>query len=307
MKAEEDQGGRILTLHLASAGPSVPLASSVLARGLGIPQDAATEILLAAPRALPALPAARARRLRSVLACLGVRLDLTPADGTRHGVTIALQPRAWADASRLSRSIAAVIGGTSDRQHAALAQPGGLVLHDVLHETAPRLERRLARIRGLRILRDDDPTPLADLFPTRRLTDEEISHLARLRRRLDLSADRVMGAALARLPVRLASRLARESLAGLGLIEVRQAFQRFDLYLTGQTGWMEKDLADFLVARTGQSRGRFESLSPADPVRLDLDLPPATARRFMADYAAIGLFTRPVLRGLSRDLENPIP
>lgn len=307
MKTEEDHQGTTVTLHLAAAGSNIDLASSLLAHNLGIPLAEATARLRAPPGPLAALPRPQADRLRSVLASVGVRLDPDPDARPAVSCTLSLQPRVWADPRHLAQRITAILGGCEEDHLQALLGPGGLILPPAGAETCRVLERRLGRIRGLVLLRDDAAQPMADLFPRRDLSAKEARRLAALRRGLGLQGDTVTGAVLSNLPAGLARRLLQDALRDLDLIAVRRIFQRFDLYLTGQAGWMVKDLADFLVARTGQSRGRFESLSPADPVRLDLDLTPATARRFVADYAAIGLFTRPVLRGLLRNLENPIP
>ena len=79
------------------------------------------------------------------------------------------------------------------------------------------------------------------------------------------------------------------------------AGNRYDLMLTDVTGWVTKDLADFLVGRTAQPRSRFEVISPDAPLALDRGLGQNVARQFRGDYAAIGLHTRLILSGRSRN------
>jgi len=243
--------------------------------------------------------------LQALLSVLGVRLELRPFELARSSVDLSLQAQAWAEPARIARLLEPVIGGTERDHLHGLCHPSGLILNDLPAAQAAEVGARLRRIKGLMVQRIDSRLATFDIYATRPLDRAEQARLMQLRSTLGLSADAVTGALFANLGRDLSNRVLA-ALSDLDLLPVYRQFQRFDLHLTGYSGWIAKDLADFLTARTGQPRARFEVVSPADPVRIDLAVPQALARRFCADYAAIGLYVRPFLRGLVENPDNPL-
>lgn len=305
MQAEQDHDNAV-TVHLADSCANPGLAVSVLANGLGIARAEAAE-LLRSPQGLVSAPLSldRARRLQALLSVLGVRLELRPFELARSSVDLSLQAQAWAEPARIARLLEPVIGGTERDHLHGLCHPSGLILNDLPAAQAAEVGARLRRIKGLMVQRIDSRLATFDIYATRPLDRAEQARLMQLRSTLGLSADAVTGALFANLGRDLSNRVLA-ALSDLDLLPVYRQFQRFDLHLTGYSGWIAKDLADFLTARTGQPRARFEVVSPADPVRIDLAVPQALARRFCADYAAIGLYVRPFLRGLVENPDNPL-
>ena len=306
MQAEQDHDRKV-TLHLSEACRNPALAAPLLAQKLGISQAEAADRLcsLAGPISAP-LSHRHAMGLRAILSTLGVRVDLHPSGhDTPQSFDLSLQMQSWADPEKVAAGLEQVIGGSRTEHLRALAQPAGLVLPEIPAAAAAELDRRLRRIRGLVLLHLDRRHACLDLFAPSPLSAEQARLLSQVSRTFGLTGDATSGAILVGLGQGLAARvLAR--FAGAGLIAVDRAFQRFDLHLTGYAGWLTKDLADFLAARTGTSRARFEFLSAAEPIRLDTGLTYLQARRFCADYAAIGLFVRLKLCGLPQNADNPI-
>jgi len=306
MQADHDHDG-LVTLHLSAACRNAALAAPLLAAKLGIsPTEAADRLCaISGPISAP-LSRQSALHLRSILSALGVRLELHPPDPAHPpSFDLSLRVADWADPEKAVAQLEQIIGGSRTDLLASLALPSGLLLTDLSAADCANLDLRLRRIRGLVAQRLDRRHACIDIFTTRPLQPEQGNGLSQIRRRLGLSGDPMSGAVLSGLGLGPAERV-MGILRDCGLTAVDRAFQRFDLHLTGYAGWLTKDLADFLAARTGQPRARFEFLSPDEPIRLDAGLSYQHARRFCADYAAIGLFVRPVLRGLLKNSYNTI-
>jgi len=272
------------------------LAVDVLATNLGIDRSEAG-LRLDTGMAADRLSADAAQRLRSILSAAG--LAVTVADARSPARTsLSVQLSVWADAPRVVRRLAMLLDRDAAGIAASIARPGGLVFPDLTSAEHTRLVALLGRVRGTVLTSSDPETALFDVHVTRRLSADE-DHL--LRTTLAMAGcreDALTGAVATGLSRDLCDRILSR-LAHLGLLSVDQCFQRFDLLLTGTSGWVTRDLGDFLAARTQQPRARFETLSAGSPVKLDLGLTAKVARQFCADYAAIGLFVRPVLSGRS--------
>jgi hypothetical protein len=299
-------GSARFSLHLAAPALVPALAAPVLASHLGITESLAFRRLSHRPGPIArGLGQEAAQRLFSVLSALGLRLHLLP-DGDRTAqFDVSVQLSVWADSRRAVARLAAVLSRDPADIAQALVRPGGLILPELSQPQLRALRDRLEPIRGLILLCSDREGGMSDLFATRPLAPDQHARLTEMLRMIGARPDRLTGACAAGLaPVMRDHLLTR--LPDLGLIALDRGLQRFDLYLTGVTGWVTKDLADFLATRTGQPRARFEVISPADPVLLDSGLTHAVLRQFCADYAAIGLSTRPLLRGLTGFPKNPI-
>ena len=242
------------------------------------------------------LPASRAARLQTMLTMLGVPVRIgTPAAEPRTDLSAQLS--VWADAPRVARRLARVLRLDPADVAAALSRPGGLIFPDLPRAASERLAATVQRTRGLFVLASDSATALYDIHIGRPLSHREQERLADTLRLIGSEPDLLTGAVATSLGRRHRDLLLAR-LPDLGLLAIDRSFQRFDLLLTGTTGWVTRELADFLTTRTHQPRARFEALSPAAPLTLDIALTLPVARQFCADYAAIGLFVRPILSGL---------
>ena len=292
-------------LYLGPPASAAVAPHALVACQLGLDADSLHRHLAApASPVLQALSEAEATRLLRLLQATGWPASIRP-DPTNPTTDLSLQPAIWADSPRLVRRLALLLDQDSATVQAALYRPGGLVLAARDPRRALLTEAALRPLRGLTVVTSDPQTALHDLYPIRPLSHRSWADIARLLHPFGMPACGITGALAEGLSTTLRDRaLAR--LDPTEVIAVNRAFQRFELHLVGVTGWVGSDLADFLALRTGQPRARFEVISPADPVVLDTALTHGVARQFCADYATIGLFTRLHLRGLPRNLDNPI-
>jgi hypothetical protein len=275
------------------------LAAPVLSQHLGIPQDEALARLANAPSRLAAgLSPQRAERLAAILATLGLSVSLEVARSSCFDLSAQLA--VWADAEKIAARLSPIVDRPPQDVARALGNCGGLILEGLDADTATTLSAHLGRLRGLVVTLSDRATALYDIYATRPLFDQEASRLAAVSSLLGTRRDGLTDAVATGLDRRNLDQL-MSRLPDLDLIALDRAFQRFDLVLTGVTGWTDAQLADFLAARTHKPRAAFEMLSPSEPVKLDLGLKLHVARQFCADYAAIGLMVRPILSTRGRN------
>lgn len=84
----------------------------------------------------------------------------------------------------------------------------------------------------------------------------------------------------------------------LGLVGVNQAFQRYQLVLTGSGSLTPTELRDFLTTRGACWTAACEAIASGQGWRIEGGLSRAAARQFLSDYAMIGLPARADLMGL---------
>ena len=292
-------------LYLGPPASAAVAPHALVARHLGLDADSLHRHLAAPASPIrQALSGAEATRLLRLLQAMGWPASVRQ-DRTSPATDLSLQPAIWADSPRLVRRLALLLDQDPASVQAALYRPGGLVLGAGDPRRALLTDAALRPLRGLAVIASDPQTALHDLYPIRPMSPREWSDIAHLLQPFGLPACGITGALAEGLSTALRDR-AMARLDPAEVIAVNRAFQRFELHLVGVTGWVGSELADFLALRTGQPRARFEVISATDPVVLDTALTHGVARQFCADYAAIGLFTRLHLRGLPRNLDNPI-
>jgi hypothetical protein len=231
-----------------------------------------------------------------MLAALGVQVALRPATAT-------VEPELCDISLRTSGSLAPV----------AMVM-GRLGLARTLHETDFRGPSGL--------LIENLPRPRAEDLATalRAIPGAQVTVAARLAARYDLfaaggriGADQnglrqhlsVLGCVTQGPTRALATGLDRRTLdhvlarfAHLGLVGVHQAFQRYDLVLTGKGQLTQNELRDFLATRGADWPAAREALESGQGWRIEGGLSRAAARQFLSDYAMIGLPARADLNGL---------
>lgn len=219
---------------------------------------------------------------------------LPVAECDRRCIDLCLQIAVWADAAKTARRVARVIGGDAETLRARLNHPCGILIEAMPAERAGALCARLEGVKGVIVTQSDPAAARYDIHATRPLAPEEEAQLAAIRRLIGARPDPFTEAVAADLD-RANRDALLQRLPDCGLLAIDRRFQRFDLLLTGVTGWTTVQLADFLVARTQKPRTAFEQLCPTAPVTLDIGLRADVARQFCADYATLGLLVRPVL------------
>lgn len=291
-----DKGHSII---LTAARGRQDLAAATLSRHLGIPVPDALVRLSSTPSVLAAdLQLGRADHLATLLGLLGFGVRI--GSHKTQPIDLCAHLKVWADPERTARKAASALSMDAADLRAAFRQTGCIVVEGLDQADAGAMAAQLRNVRGLVVTLSERSTALYDLFPTRTLHKEEEVELDALAALLGVTRDPLTDAVIAGLE-RRSRDLMLARLPHLGLRAIDRAFQRFDLVLTGATGWTSADLADFLVGRTQRSRAAFEQLSPAAPVTLDLALDGPVARQFCADYAAIGLLVRPILSTRGRN------
>lgn len=280
--------GRVTVTVLAAESDALETLR-ILSGQLGITPDA---VLRKAPFTLDVLaPQGSRARVVAMLQALGVtvRLDDPAVDAP---LALSARPEIWAKREDLAAPLAPLVGLPVGQVTAALASPGGLVLPAMPPQEAERLRRAIRRIRGLSVTLSDPSTAIYDLFALAGPPAALTHHL----RLIGQTGDGMTGALAAGLDRRLCQHLGKR-FAAPGLMFIDRAFQRFDILLTGTGRWVSAELADFLTGRTALPRARFETISPENPIRIEVGLTRTAAIQFHADYAAIGLETRLVLTG----------
>lgn len=291
--------GKRLSVILTASRGRHDLAAPLLADHLGIPRQDALMRLSRVPSLIASdLPVDQAERLVALLGVFGLSAEV--GGQAARLVDLSLQLAVWADAAKVARHLSKVLTQPIEDLERDLARRGGLILGGLDRAAANALSLRLAPVSGLLTIQSDQATALYDIHLTRPLSAQEQARLDATRSLLGTGADPLTEAVASGLDRRnrdfIVSRL-----ADLDLLTLDRAFQRFDLLLTGATGWTTTALADFLVARTQRPRAAFEQLSPDRPLSLDRGLKLAVARQFCADYASIGLLVRPVLSSRGRN------
>ena len=241
-----------------------------------------------------------ARKLADLLRSFGLRVRLDDSTGRTARFDLSIQIALPVRIQRAVRMVAEQTGLPVEHVASQLHRPGGVVLTGLERAEVDRLQAALGRSGSLVLIESDPASAIYDVF----LPDQEMNEaLSDRLRMMGAEPDPITGAVAAGLDRALCDHLlGRDPVSGL--LALSRAFQRYDMYLSRATGWVTNDLADFLVARTGLPRSRFEVLSERLPLKIETGLTHASARQFRADYASIGLHTLLVLSGLAETPDN---
>lgn len=169
-----------------------------------------------------------------------------------------------------------------------LTGPSGLVMADLPLEAARATAAALAQRPGVLVTLAAHHGALYDVFgPEGFAVPPALSRYLSILGHGDSASVAPLGRALASGVEARVAALLTARFAELGLIAVNQAFQRFDLYLTGPGHHAIRDLADFLGARG--LRDAKAALEQRVPLLIECGLTRAAARQFLNDYRHIGL------------------
>ncbi|MCE6969748.1 hypothetical protein [Cereibacter sphaeroides] len=288
MSAKRKTSGQV-RVTLVSAAEQSGVAADVIASHLGLDRLAVIRNFVRQPAVLAeAVPEEAARHLAPLLSAMGVTIRIEPAGSpeTAVMVEVAIQPVRVPTEATIGR-LSSHLRIPPDAVRAGLHGLNGMVLSLSARE-ADALRRALRRDSGLRVAISRAPAARYDLFLRRgcTLTPE----LATLLRRLGLSRCDFSGAVGAGLDARTAQVVMERH--GDLVDALNRDFQRFDLFLAAGHDLGRPDLADFVATRSRIRRERLLAPGGAQGVRLEAGLTRAAARRFHADYTAIGLETR---------------
>jgi hypothetical protein len=284
------------TVVVEAPSPQMALAAETVAQCLRIPVAEALARLAEAPTRLAVdLPVGRARRLGMLLRLLGLRVAVLPADASvseaPHSFEVALQ----ASAPEARVRLAALVAAQDGAQAVTLDLPSCAVIEGLDWPAVSMLRRRIKGVAGLRLLVSDPGQASYDLIPFGRPADPDSARaLGRHLQRLGLARCALTGAVGADLDATM-RRLVLARFPQAGVVALNRDFQRFDLVLTGTPDPARRELADFLATRTSLPPSAFAGRQARAGLRIECGLTRADTLAFQADYAAIGIETRPRL------------
>lgn len=287
-------------LVLQDPAPRPELAAGVLAQALGIGPAEAAARLASPPGPLAAgLGKAAALRLALHLRLLGVRVQVAAGRDAPAAPAplfdIALQVRDPARLEAVARRLGGWLAVSADAAVAGLRRPGGMILAGLDRAAVEGWRRRVRGLAGLQLLVSDPAGATYDLLPWDRPADgARLGPLLQFLRRLGLPPCPMTGAVAAGLDTPTVRAVLRRY-PDCGLVALNRDFQRFDLVIAGATKPVQPELASFLATRTALSAQAFGAAGLTGDLRIECALSRADAMAFMADYAAIGIETRPRL------------
>ncbi len=288
---------RRCTVLLQATSPQMALAADIVAQCLEIPLPEALARLADAPTQLAVnLPGGRAQRMGTLLHLLGLRVAIVAADAAAaeapHQFEVALQ----ACGPEAVEALATLMDKDADGPGIVTTTTPTLTVIEGLDWSAvSALRRRAKKLPGLRLLVSDPEQASYDLVPFGRPADPvSAAGLVRHLQRLGLARCTLTGAVGADLDITM-RRLVLARYPHAGVIALNRDFQRFDLVLTGSPDPARRELADFLSARTSLPHAAFAGSNGRAGQRIECGLTRADTLAFQADYAAIGIETRPRL------------
>jgi hypothetical protein len=282
MDTERAAEGAVLITVAAGQG-SAMLARDTLARAFGICRDEAARVLAEGGEVVAQAEAQASSR--ALLPLFGVQALSLQAAGARYDLSLRLaDPRDAAARARISAFC-------PEADLAALGGAAGLVLADLPAEAARATAVALQRKPGVQVTMARQTGSLYDIFaPTGFVPPPALMrYLVLLGHGAWAPVANFGGALVSGLESRLAERVVAR-FGGLGLFAINQAFQRFDLSVTGAGILPLREAADFLA-----SRGVAEAdvaLEAGSAVTVERGLTRSLARQFLNDYSHIGLVAR---------------
>lgn len=264
------------------------LVAGPLAQHFGL-SLAAAEALLTFGRGViaPRIKAQDARLAMDLLTALGVHVAIRPVGAPPEAEQFDLSLRASEDAVGELTVALTRLAIEAD----CFAGPSGHVLTGLTQAEAEAMAATLRAIPGVQATPSAQNSARYDLFAP---APGQCLDLSLVRRHLVHLGCSDTGPSAA-----LASGLDRRMLnhilskfPGLGLFGVNQAFQRFDLTLTGPGRLTPHEFQDFLTTRAKFGSWQQIDFTAGQGIRIETGLPRAAALQFLADYATIGIPAR---------------
>ena len=285
-----------LAVLLQATSPQMALAADTVAQYLHISLTEAHARLAEAPSQLAAdLPAGRARRLGMLLRLLGLRVELTAADDTSVAMPHLFEVALQADGHEARERLPCLQAALPPSSRVSVNLPSCVMIEGLDWPDVALLRRAIKGMAGMRLLVSDPEQATYDLIPMECPSDPDSARaLVRHLQRLGLGRCAMTGAVGADLDVTM-QQLVLARFPNAGVIALNRDFQRFDLHLTGAPDPARRELTDFLATRTSLPASAFAGGQARAGLRIECALTRADALAFQADYAAIGIETRPRL------------
>lgn len=291
------------TVQVAFFAPceSASLAAGTLAQHLGVTK-AAAERLLSGGGGLEVARsrAASVRAALPVLAALGVQMALRPVHAVGEPELCDLSLRLSGPLTRAA-AVLERLGLTRALRESECHGPSGWVIESLPRPLAEEVAAGLRAIPGAQVTLAAQIGARYDLFAAGGRMGPGLNALCQ---HLALLGCVIRGPSKA-----LATGLDRRTLnhvmthfAHLNLVGVNQAFQRYQLYLTGYGRLTQNELRDFLTTRGANWADARDAIESGKGWRVEGGLSRAAARQFLMDYATIGLPARADLMGLQEYL-----
>lgn len=278
---------------LLSAGPVSAMASAQLARHFDLPFALAEAVLSKGSGPVAAqMPRDCAKAAMGIMATLGVRLAAVPVghDAEPELFDLCLHLTDLRAAVAVEQKLRDLGVWVSDEKPDFYG-PGGLQISGVCQGLAEATVLALGRTCGVDVISCAQSDAVYDLFV---VSDHEQFSLKPMIKHLS-----DMGCHAADPWPALAVGLDRQMLAHFearfpdhGLACVNQAFQRYDLILTGLGDISIKDFVDFLTVRGHTPSVAFDGVLQDHGLTIEFALSRKAAEQFLADYEMIGLQVR---------------
>lgn len=279
--------------ELVATSATAMLAVDPLIQHFGLSRSEAEEILTAGwGFVAPRLGVARARASLPLLASLGLRASVRGPDAAPQEEQCDISVR-LNDLASLP-NVAATLTGLGFGQITSAERfrgPSGLVLGGLSKARAEALCRSLAHARGVEVIQACRARARYDIF----IRDTgQLAVSAALMRFIAVMGHGSKGPApaLATGLDRRSAQILLDRFPDAGLLAVNQAFQRYDLCVTGPGLLSLRELQDFLATRGVRTEIRLQQAISASGFRVETGLSRPLAQQFMVDYATIGIPVR---------------
>lgn len=275
---------------LLSAGQYPGLAARTLARQFGVTLEKSEALLAKGHGTIAAFASDReARAAQPLLMALGLQIAIGSPDTGIEAALYDLYARPVTPEAAADLKVA--LEGMGEPIGRAMPGPSGLVIRGLNQARLDDLRRPLDEIDGLEVTVSARREAHYDLFRRQDGSGRISAALLRHLSMIGCRADRATAALAVDLDQRcLAHVLAR--FPDCGLVGVNQAFQRYDLSLTGTGRLTRHEMRDFLVTRGVYGPDLVDALAAGEPLRIERGLARRATRQFLADYATIGIPAR---------------
>ena len=264
------------------------LVAGPLAQHFGL-SLAAAEALLTFGRGViaPRIRAQDARLAMDLLKALGVHVAIGPVGALPEAEKFDLSLRAAEHA--VGELTSALAGFGIDATN--FGGPEGHVLTGLAQSKAEEMAASLRTIPDVQTISSAQSSAQFDLFAPVTSKCPDLSFVRRHLVHLGCGDTGPSAALATGLDRRMLSHILNR-FPGLGLFGVNQAFQRFDLTLTGPGLLTPREFQDFLATRAQCGGWQRLETAAGRGIRIETGLPRAAALQFLADYATIGIPAR---------------
>lgn len=276
--------------ELVATCAAASLATEPLMQHFGLTRREAEAVLMAGGGlVVPRLGVERARAALPLLAALGLRARMRDADNVCADEGVDLSVR-LDDPAVLAEVIATLARHGFGQVTSADAFQGasGLVLAGLGIGQAEALRHALVPLNGVQVILCRRDLSRFDIFAQHPTRVAKADALLRFIGAMGVES-RAPAPALATGLDRRSAQILLGRFADCGIIAVNQAFQRYDLCVTGLGHLTLRELQDFLATRGAPAAASLRQITAGAGFRAETGLSRPLVQQFLADYAAIGI------------------